>query len=415
MNHLNLNKYNKQIANLFAASVLGMLFGIINSALNTHYLDPISYGDVRYIQNIINFISSILLLGFFVSGSRLLALSKNELQSQQIRGCMVIMLILTIIVLMFCMFFLAMFESNSHSKLSRLFYVSIPVCSNVLLLNYINTTAQGDNHIQRISFARILPPLGYLLIATPIFYLYGASPESMLVLFNGSAVLILGFIIYSTRPYFKNLNYTFHQLFQENKKYGLHVYFGSIAGVSTTYVTGITLGIFCDNNANVGFYTLALTLAVPLSLLPSIIGTTYFKEFTSQNSINPKILRSSIIITIVSYLIFLVGIRILVSIVYPPEYYVVANYASLIAIATSCHGFGDMINRFLGAHGQGKQIRNSSYVCGFVILLGSFVLVYFVGITGAIITKILGSCSYLFMMIFYYREFPRTDSIKQHI
>lgn len=412
---IHLNKNNRQVANLFVASVLGMLFGIINSALNTHYLDPIPYGDVRYIQNIINFISSILLLGFFVSGSRLLALSKNEIRSRQIRGCMVIILILTIIVLMCCMLFLAIFEAKDHPILSKLFYVSIPVCSNVLLLNYINTTAQGDNHVERISFARILPPLGYLLIATPIFYLYGATPARMLILFNGSAVLILGSIIWSTRPYFKNFKFTFHQLLQENKKYGVHVYFGSIAGVSTSYIAGITLGMYCDNNANVGFYTLALTLAVPLSLLPSIIGTTYFKEFTLLNSINPKILRGSIIITIVSYLIFLIGIRVLVSIVYPPEYYVVANYASLIAIATSCHGFGDMLNRFLGAHGQGKQIRNSSYICGLVILLGSFLLVYFWGIAGAILTKILGSCSYLFMMIFYYRKFSRDCRIEQHI
>lgn len=407
---IHLNKNNQQVAHLFVASVLSMLFGIINSALNTHYLDPILYGDVRYIQNIINFISSILLLGFFVSGSRLLALSHNESQSRKIRGGMVVILMVTIFVLMICMLFLALFESNSnHQGLSKLFYIAIPVSSNVLLLNYINTTAQGDNHIQRISLARILPPLGYLLIAAPIFYVYGATPARMLVLFNGSAIIILGIIIYSTKPYFKNLKDTFRLLFEENKKYGLHVYFGSIAGVSTTYVAGITLGLFCDSNANVGFYTLALTLATPLSLLPSIIGTTYFKEFTATNAISPKILKGSILITVISYLIFLLGIRILVYIVYPPEYYVVANYASLIAIATSFHGFGDMINRFLGAHGQGKQIRNSSYVCGLVILIGSFVFVYFWGINGAILTKISGSCSYLLMMIFYYRNFSLSN------
>ncbi len=407
---IHLNKNNQQVAHLFVASVLGMLFGIINSALNTHYLDPISYGDVRYIQNIINFISSILLLGFFVSGSRLLALSNNESQSRQIRGAMVVILIITIIILMICMMFIAMFEANKHHmELSKLFYMSIPVCSNVLLLNYINTTAQGDNHIQRISFARILPPLGYLLIATPIFYIYGATPARMLVLFNGSAIIILGIIIYSTKPNFKNLRTTFENLIKENKQYGLHVYFGSIAGVSTTYIAGITLGQFCDSNANVGFYTLALTLATPLSLLPTIIGTSYFKNFTIQKSINGKVLLGSVMMTIVSFIAFVFGVFILVSLVYPEDYSIVAYYASWVAIATSCHGFGDLLNKFLGAHGQGKQIRNSAYICGLIICVGSFILVYVGGIIGAIVTKILGSCAYLSMMVYYYTKFIRHE------
>lgn len=393
-----------------------MLFGIINSAVNTNYLSPELYGNVRYVQNIINFFSSILLLGFFVSGSRLLALSEDENKSRQIRGGMVFILSITQIILMIIMGVFAICAYGNHDSVMGCLYVgAIPTCGNVILLNYINTTAQGDNHINRISLARILPPIVYLILAFPIYHYFGATSLLMLILFNGSAVLILGAIIISTHPKFNDLRTSLRILADENKKYGFHVYLGSIAGVSTSYVAGITLGQFCDNNVNVGYFTLALSLATPLSLLPSIIGTSYFKNFAKQKKINTKIIYTSIGLTLLSYIIFVFSIKYIVQIVYPAAYSSVAIYASWIAIATSFHGFGDMMNRFLGSHGLGKQIRNASYACGTVILIGSILLVYFFEIGGAICTRILGSFTYMSMMVYYYYRFTKQNYLANYI
>lgn len=406
-----ISRNNRQVIILMTASIMGMLFGIINSAINTNYLDPISYGDVRYVQNIINFFSSILLLGFFVSGSRLLAISKHNKTSRDIRGGMIIILSVTIIILMLIMAVFSFLAYKDNEIIMRdLYIIAIPTCGNVLLLNYINTTAQGDNHIVRIAFARVLPAIIYLIIALPVFKYYSASPQIMLALFNGSAVIILSIIIISTKPCFNNIPTALKELYQENKKYGIHVYFGSLAGVSTAYITGITLGHFCGNNANVGFYTLALTLSTPLTLLPSIIGTAYFKTFANQYKISFSVLKASIVLTLVCLIIFQLGISIVVDLVYPKPYRIVSSISCWLAIGTSFHGLGDMFNRFLGSHGQGKQIRNASYACGLVTLIGSVVLVYYIEITGAVITRILSSFTYMFLMILYYIKYIRIQS-----
>ena len=71
------------------------------------------------------------------------------------------------------------------------------------------------------------------------------------------------------------------------------------------------------------------------------------------------------------------------------------------------HGLGDMFNRFLGAHGQGKQIRNGAFACGIITTIGSIILVYYWQISGAIITKILGSMTYMIMMVYYYKAFTK--------
>lgn len=408
---MQLTKQNKQVIVLYASSVVGMLIGMLNSVLNTRALTPEMYGDVRYVQNIISFVSSLLLFGFFVSGSRLLALSKDEQYSRRIRGILCTILGITIVVVMLTMTVLY-FVSRAQGKdnLAWLFLLAIPCCGNVVLLSYVNTVSQGDNHIGRIALARLLPSTVYFFIAYFVFRAYGATPGKMLFIFNGSAVVILTAIILSTKPSFKALGTSFRLLREENKSYGFNVYLGTLAAVSTGYVSGITLGQFCDNNANVGFYTLALTLATPLTMLPSIIGTTYFKRFAEETKIDRKVMVRSVGLTALTCVVFILCIKYIVAWLYNDSYACVSRYAAWLAIGASLHGLGDMFNRFLGAHGQGKQLRNGAFVCGGVIIIGSTLLVYLFQVNGAIITKTVSDMVYLLMMVLYYLSFTQKNA-----
>lgn len=146
---------------------------------------------------------------------------------------------------------------------------------------------------------------------------------------------------------------------------------------------------------------------MPLSMLPSIVGTTYFKKFASQTKIDKKVFYSTLGITGFSYLIYLAAIQPIVSFLYPPSYANVGVFASVLAIAKCVHGFGDMVNRFLCSHGKGKEIRNASFVTGGCLVFGSIVFVYIGGIWGAILTNVASSSAYTFMMIYYYRKFQK--------
>ena len=404
-----LDKHTKQVILLYGSSVLGLFIGVLNSVLNTRSLDPVLYGDVRYVQNIISFISSLLLVGYFTSGSRLLALSKDEQYSRKIRGAMCVILTITVLILMLaltCLSFVSGFQGKE--SISILYLISLPFCGKVLMLNYVNTTSQGDNHIGRISIARLVPSALYFVIAYFIYQHYGATPGRMLCLFNGCSFLVLFIVIASTKPTFKDIKSSFKLLHEENKSYGFNVYLGSVVAVSTGYIAGITLGHFCENNANVGFYTLAMTLANPLTMLPSIIGTTYFKRFATQERIDKRILLGSIGITGLSCLVFVLFIKYIVLYLYNESYYSVSIYASWLSVGYSFHGLGDMFNRFLGAHGKGEQLRNGAFASGIVQVIGSFVLVFYFKIVGAVITRIIASVVYMSMMVYYYIKYLHT-------
>ena len=407
-----LNKNSKQAITLYISTLAGVLIGMLVSILNTRNLAPSEYGDVRYINNIIQMLSGIFLFGYFVTGSRLLAIAKSKEEASQIKGGLVTILGLTVGLMMICMVVCGLIHHYVlHRDYAWLFYTAIPVCGSVLLLNYMNTSAQGDNSIYSIAAARLLPSTVYLVIAYFIYAHFGASNWLMIVLQNGIALIVLSAIIWYNKPSFKNLRQTFKALQVENKSYGLQVYYGSLVSVSVQYIAGITLGMFATNNANVGFYSLALTVTGPLAMLPSIIGTTYFKSFAHDNCISRKVLTSTFLMSVISLVGFVALIYPIVGILYDERYAAVALYACILSIGFTFHGLGDMFNRFLGAHGKGTYLRNGAFIAGGISLLGYTIGVYYFDIWGAIVTKISASLAYFASMVVYYICFREKECL----
>ena len=401
-----ITKQQQQVVLLYGSTLIGIVLGVLSSIVNTRFIAPSDYGDVRYVQNIISFIASLLLFGYFLSGSRLLAVSNNETHSRRIRGAMVAILCLCGLILVLATFTCYFFHLN-RPHLAFLFIVSLPFCCNTLLLNYINTTAQGDNHIGRLAISRCLPAFIYVPAAFLVYKLTGATPVKMILLQNGIPTILLTGIIISTKPSFRNLKPIFTDLNKENKEYGFQLYIGSLAMCASSYLAAIFLGLFNSDNTEVGFYTLALTVTTPLSLLPSIIGTTYFKRFATEDKIPDKVMKFTLIITVLSCICFILLIKPLVLYLYTERYSKVGVYASWLAVGFCVHGIGDMMNRYLGSHGKGKEIRNASLANGFLKIGGFSILVYFFNTTGAIITQVLCSFLYSGMIYYYYQQFVK--------
>ena len=403
-----ITKGKKQVAILYLSTILGVLIGIINSIINTRFLEPTDYGDVRYVQNIINFVASLLLLGYFWSGSRLLALSKSEEYSRRVRGMLVVILGVATAVLTIGTA-ICVFLHNGQTNVSYLFLVSLPVCASPLFTNYINNTAQGDNHIGRLAMMRLFPPAIYAVVAYYIYTNYGATPTKMILLQWGLSVVICSIIIISEKPSFTNLKPVFSELNKENRKYGFQLYQGSIVMVTTGYIAGMTLSFFNEDNTQVGYYTLATTVTAPLTMLPAIIGTTYFKKFATLPKIPDKLMKYTILLTILSCVFFVLVIQKLIVLLYTEKYAPVGLYAVWLSVGCCVHGIGDMINRYMGSHGQGKAIRNSSIYNGLFKITGYNLLVYFWNVNGALVTTLLCDIIYTGCMVYYYKKFVRQN------
>jgi O-antigen/teichoic acid export membrane protein len=124
----------------------------------------------------------------------------------------------------------------------------------------------------------------------------------------------------------------------------------------------------------------------------------------NESRIPVKVFRGTLLLTLLSCICFVLFVRVFVDMFYPVSYAMVSTYASWLAISFSIHGIGDMLNRFLGSHGIGRPIRNSSYVCGLIKIVGFVVFVWLWNIEGAIITHVMSSCAYCLGLYYYYHK-----------
>lgn len=401
-----LTKQKRQIVTLYASTLLGVLLGMLSSIVNTRFLEPADYGDVRYVQNIIYFISAFLLFGYFLSGSRMMALSDNTVYHRRVKGTMIIILAAASVVLMLSMP-VCYFLNVDKPTVAQLFLVSIPICVYPLFQNYVNQTMEGDNQMGRLALARLLPFLIYVPMAHVVYSTFGATSTKMILLQWGVYTLVFLALIVSTRPLFHNLKPIWQKLQSENRQYGIQLYIGSLVMVATNYLAGISLGYFNKDNREVGFYTLALTVTTPLAYLPTIVGSTYFKKFASQPCIPKKVIWSTVILTACSCVLFLLIIHPVVSFLYPERYAIVGTYASFLSVGYCIHGLGDMFNRYLCSQGQGVSVRNASIANGLFKIVGFTALVAVFNTNGAIATTIICDTIYFLCLIYYYLNFTK--------
>jgi O-antigen/teichoic acid export membrane protein len=401
-----ITQQKKQVVMLYASTLTGVFLGVLSSIVNTRFLDPADYGDVRYVQNIINFVTTFLLFGYFLSGARLMALSDDRDYVGRVKGMMIIILAGACLVLCLAMP-ISSFLHSDKPQVAWLLLLSMPVCFSPLFHNYIDQTAQGDNQIGLLSLARLLPFLVYVPIGYLVYSTYGATSDRMVLLQWGIYSVVYLIIIIATKPLFHHLKPIWKSLNEENKRYGIQLYIGSLVMVSTNYLAGISLGYFNEDNSEVGFYTLALTVTTPLAALPAIVGTTYFKKFATQPSIPRKVIMATVGLTIATCIIFILLIHPVVEFLYTDRYAIVGTYASILSIGFCIHGLGDMFNRYLCSHGQGVSVRNASIANGVFKLLGYTFLVWLFNTNGAIATTIICDIIYFGCLIYSYIRFTK--------
>lgn len=399
----------KKIVTMYGASIFAIVLGFLVSIFNSKILGPELFGDYKFIQTVATFIASLVSVGFFISLTRLLAVNKEKLKEQKYTGLVVtIFAVVSLIgmLLMFCFSFVEpyFFENGLGSKF-KLFFFIVPAIIGLLALKEV---LKGMHKIYALSLISFIPAFCYLIIIYPLSMWVSIDIDHVLFTSYGVSLFIVGYYLIKLKPKFDFQKPLIRELLLENKQNGRPIYYGSLAGVSTQHIAGISISYFMDNT-QVGFFLLAMTICSPLLVIPSVMGTIFFKEFATIEAIPKKVFSFTLLSTIAALLVFYALIELVVVTFYSEDYIAVSDIAKYLIVAFIFHGLGDLFNRFLGAKGQGKLLRNAAYFVGVVNVLGYTILVKLFALNGAIITKILASGLYMVVMYFYYVNFIKNN------
>jgi O-antigen/teichoic acid export membrane protein len=405
-----INSSEKKVIVMYGASFLSVGLGFIISILNTRILGPEKFGDYKYIETVVRLVASLVSVGFFISLSRLVALNNDKLKEKQYIGLFITVLSIISVIGILLVFIYSyveplFFEKTFGSTLRTLFFLVPAIIANYALSEIL----KGLHKIYTLALLSIFPLTVYAVIMYCISISIEIDIKTVLLLYYGLLLLTNVFVIIKLKPDLKFSKELVQELYTENKFNGRPIYYGILAGVVTANIAGVSISYFLNDNKQVGFFMLALTVCSPLLIIPSVMGTAYFKKFVHLPKIPTKIISFSLLVTAIALVVFYALIDFVIIKFYSKDYLPVANIAKFLILGFIFHGLGDLINRFLGAKGEGEKLRNVAFLVGAVNIVGYTVLIKYFQLNGAIITKILASCLYLVVMLYYYINFTKNN------
>jgi O-antigen/teichoic acid export membrane protein len=390
---------------LYLATIGGLGLSFFGSVLNSKLLSKELFGDWKYIQNYLMMISFFVNFGFYYSGGRLIAATDDPKRIATFKGYMMYQCFVGLLVMFFITIVIGLFwQKVLSAELFHLLLVMFPLFIVQPLFFYLEATFQAERKLLSFSIYKILPPFLYVAC----LYLF-QSYSTGNIYFNATlfyitylAVIIV--FISKDKLIFKRKSPELNELIKENKEFGSHLYYGSLWNVGAVYLLPVLIGYFNINNIEVGNYSLALSFVIPFSFLPSIVGTSYFKEFINLDKIPPEAFKKVFVISIVLFALTFIGIGYIVDIFLGAKYKEVAQLVKIGAVGAIIQGFGDFINKFLSAKGKSPFIKKVAIVQGTVLIISSLFLIKWFSSVGAIVAKNTASLIYFVCLYYYYHK-----------
>ena len=402
----------KQVGSLYTSMVLSIFLGIGVSVVNTRILGPKIYGDLKFLQTLFSFAAPFMTLGIFVAGSRLLAQKENQDIRRQLTGNLLALAAALSVVFCLGLFIFSFFQNQLFdNRLGWVIRVFSPLLFVYPFKMCLEAIMQGDNRIYELSVFRAAPKALYLGGAILFNMAVPLSLTSALAIQFLVLAAMIGVMVIKLNPVFSDFKTYYAIVRAETRSYGFQVYLGAIVGVTSAHLAGLAVGYFTKDNTNVGYFSLAIVTTTPLTLIPSVVGTTFFKDFANRKYIPYKTVLLTLGLSLLALAGFVVLIKPVVLVLYSDEYAAVIPYATVIAVGSIAHGFGTFFNRFLGAHGRGKALRNGAFAVGIANLIGSTALVYRLGTYGAVLTRLGAGFVFVSAMLYYYWQYTKEVAV----
>ena len=410
------NQKLRQITHLLSANVIGLPIGIIASIFVTKYLGPEKFGDYMFIQNLFALAIIIGTFGFYNSGNRAIINSKEKSHIKEYYGAEIVISIFLFLFIASAVIVFIFFDKNINSKqLFTTILMLVPFVVVYLFVRYFETLLQADNRINLLIKIRLYPKVLFAVSIICVYLLQKEfSASKLLIAYNLlmlSQLFVFIYVIVSLKPSFKNLRKRIKDVVRLNKYYGWHIYIGSIFAVGFSQLSGILISYTGGDNTGVGYYALAITIAAPLSFIPNTIATTYYRDFSIMSRIPQKVIHQTLAITVAVLLISWFLIDPFINYFYGEDYQNVIPLFYIVSLGVTFYGFADVYNRFLGSNGQGKMLRNSSFLVGLSLLVFNITLIPLWGEVGAAWTKTLTGIVYIITILYNYNKYKLIKKI----
>lgn len=405
------SKQAQQSFVLLIGSLVTMVLTLLINYFLTKIMDKENFGNYSLIINIYAFSQIIFNFGFYYSIGRIVAVSSDSIRQRQIYGAGLIYTLGIFLLMAICLLVYAFVSLSDNKVVFEALLISLPFGWAYLLIPFFENILQGNNRINLLATSRVFPKLVFLIALVSIFLSkVSVDLNIVIVIFFISSIIAYSYVMFRLKPLFTDLKGSLKEVNIENKAYGFNIYLGSVLSVGASSLAGILISTFGVNNIEVGYYTIALQLAAPMTLIPNILGISFFRNFVNDPFISKKLLLSTSLLSFFSLIFVLILAHPLIIFIYGKEYIDSVILLKYLSIGSIFYGMSDFLNKFLQAKGKGKELRNASFLVGITLLLSNFILIKIDGARGAALSKVLAGLIYFFTILHYYSKVIKQSS-----
>jgi O-antigen/teichoic acid export membrane protein len=283
------NKAAKQTVLLFLAQVVNVLFGVAVTGLNARGLSVEEYGAFSFALVLIIFVAWFFDFGLFSAGSRIVALAREKTEERELVGtllvlCLALGISCSVVFLVISLFVDVLFRS----KVGGLLLSLSPLVAVFPFQTLFMAALRGGNEIGKLATYTVLPRVFYLGALLAVMKISALTLPVTLMLNIVTLILATIIIGIAARPIFRGWKGRVGRILVETRQYGLHIYTGTIVDNLTFGSDKILISYFLGTVA-VGFYSVAQTLTMPISLMSRSLATSVFKDFTTYDRIPTKL------------------------------------------------------------------------------------------------------------------------------
>lgn len=392
---------------LVSASFFNLFGGIIISHMLSRMLAPHELGDFYFLVNLVTFLGIFSSFGVFYSGSRLLlsATSKDSISCYHgagmlvLIGCSVLALIPYLVIYYFD---LGVVKGSVRS----IYFFAVPGLVSVLLYMYFETVLPSTERVTLLAQSRIIPKLILLSVYYCLYSFYSiVDGPGVLLLLNFVVPMICYLILFSfLSPKLASVSLFLRDYLKENRKYGFHVYVGSVFTAGGTALLGVAISFFGADNTEVAYFALATSLCSPLSILPAAYVSSKFRDIARDKKINSKYIWIVCALTSAAALALCLLSSYVVEIVWGNTYEGINSFVYILSCAYVVYAIADLLSKYLSAHGYGRELRNASILVGITLVFSAVILTKTFGGAGVAIARVFSGVVYLLVMSIFYKK-----------
>ena len=397
-------KATRQTLVLFLAQVANVLLGVAVTGLNARALSVEEYGFFSFALVIIIFVAWFFDFGLFSAGSRIVALAREKSEERKIVGALIILCFVLGIGLSLVLIVISFFiDSLFRSNIGGVLLVLSPLVAVFPFQTMFVGVLRGSNDIGKLAAYTILPRLLYLGAILVVMKVFALTLTVTLVLNVATLLAATVFIAAASRPIFQGWREHVGRILTETRQYGIHIYSGTIVDNLTFGSDKILISYFLGTVA-VGFYSVAQTLTMPISLMSRSLATSVFKDFTTYERIPLKLNFVNFLWLVGAGMVLVLLSDFLIVKIFTGKYLDALTVVPLLTLATIFTGLNQLYHGFLMAHRQGQYVRNMSIASSSVNVIGNVVLIQEFGLKGAALSAVLTYVLNYVMNLYYYQK-----------